>query len=121
MTPSGSASVSADDLVLTTTQVPLGAFGLAFMGAGPATTSPFFDGVLCTGAPFFRFPIDNSGLGGTLTEGPGIVAYSQVNFPVMGQILAGSTWRFQHWYRDSASLCGTDANLSNGVSVLFGP
>ncbi len=121
MTPSGSASATADDLVLTTTQLPLGSFGLAFMGPGTIAPVVFFDGLLCAGAPYYRFPIKNSGLSGTVSEGPGIVAYSQANFPSAGHIFAGTTWRFQHWYRDNASQCGTDVNVSSGASVLFGP
>lgn len=121
MTPSGSHSVSVDDLVLTTTQLPLGSFGLAFMGPGVVSAAPFFDGILCAGAPYYRFSIRHSGLTGTVQEGPGMVAYSQATFPNAGHILAGSSWNFQHWYRDSASLCGTDVNVSSGVRVSFSP
>jgi hypothetical protein len=121
MTASGSHSVSVDDLVLTTTQLPQSSFGLAFMGQGAIITVPFFDGTLCTGGPYYRFPIRNSGSTGTVTEGPGLVAYSHATFPGTGHILAGSSWRYQHWYRDNGGPCGTNVNISSGVRVQFSP
>lgn len=122
MTPSGSASVFADDLVLTTTGLPNGSFGLGFMGPGIIGPLPFFDGLLCVGGPHFRYNIANSGVTGTVVMGPGIVAYSISHFNPAGHIQAGDSWGFQHWYRDPGiSPCGNAVNTSSAVRVTFAP
>jgi hypothetical protein len=118
----GSVSVSADDLVLSAVQLPPNKSGLFFMGGAP-TELPFNDGRLCV-APgnvgIFRYQPQSSGPTGTLTLGPGIVAYSQ-KFAPGGNIQAGSTWHFQAWYRDPTGPCGYGANLSNAARVTFQP
>lgn len=122
MSPTGTSSVAADDLRLITNGLPAGSFGLGFMGPGVIGPVPFFDGLLCAGGPHFRYNITNGGVAGVAVLGPGIVAYSQSNFPPNGQIMPGDTWGFQHWYRDTgASPCGTDVNTSSAVRVRFRP
>lgn len=119
----GSASVGADDLVLTVEHVPAGQSGVVFMG-GAQVETPFGDGLLCVGAGgtgLFRFPVQAATPEGILTEGPGIVAFSQGAFSPPGQIAAGQTWQFQGWFRDPAGICGSSFNLSNGVEVVFTP
>jgi hypothetical protein len=119
MSASGTTSVAADDLVLRTTSLPLGSFGLAFMGPGVLAPTPFGDGLLCIAGPYYRYPIKNSGLSGTVVQGPGIVAYANSHFPLAGHISAGSTWSFQHWYRDSAGPCGNFTSVSSAMRVRF--
>jgi len=121
MTASGTTSVTADDLVLTTSSLPLGSFGLAFMGPSATSPLPFGDGLLCIGGPFFRFGVVNSGLSGVVVEGPGIVAFSHNNFPNGGHIQAGQSWSFQHWFRDAAGPCGNFVSVSNALRVTFMP
>jgi len=117
----GSPSASADDLVLTATGIIPNQFGLIFTGPG-SVEAPFGDGLRCVGAgTVYRYPIQNSGPGAALTQGPGLVSYSLANFPPAGQIVPGTTWRFQAWYRDPQGPCGSAFNLSNGLQVLFGP
>jgi hypothetical protein len=119
---SGSTSVSSDDLVLATAQLPPNKLGLAFMGGAPANL-PFHDGRLCIGpgnAGIFRYALQSSGSTGSMALGPGIVAQSQ-SFPPAGRIHSGSTWFFQTWYRDPAGPCGTGSNLSNAARVTFQP
>jgi hypothetical protein len=119
---SGSISVSSDDLVLATAQLPANKLGLAFMGGAPAN-SPFHDGRLCIGpgsAGIFRYPLQSSGASGVMALGPGIVAQSQ-SFLFAGRIQPGSTWFFQTWYRDPTGPCGTGSNLSNAARVSFQP
>ena len=53
---------------------------------------------------------------GTALNGEGFDVPAMV--PGGGPILAGSTWYFQCWYRDTASGSGS-SNLSNGLSVAF--
>ena len=119
----GSPSVTADDLRLSTIQVAPNQNGVLFMGPDQIE-SVFGDGLRCSGAgavQIFRFPIQNSGATGELVQGPGLVGYSTQNFPPPGHLLAGSTWRFQAWYRDPLGPCGSAFNLSNALSVTFGP
>jgi hypothetical protein len=118
----GSASVTADDLILRASLLPPGKPGLIYMGAGQINV-PFGDGHRCVGAGgvgTFRFQIRTSDADGRFVEGPGIVAHS-AGFPSAGHIDAGETWHFQAWYRDPAGPCGNNFNLSHGISVPFGP
>lgn len=121
MSGSGTTSVTDDDLVLSTEQLPQGAWSIVYMGA-LADDLPLGDGKLCTGGgyPLFRFPIKNSGASGTIVEGPGLVAYSQQQFGALGEIHPSSTWLFQIWYRNPSGPCGLGFNTSNGYSVTFG-
>jgi hypothetical protein len=109
----GSASVSANDLVLTAIDVAPNNFGIVFMG-DTQVNNPLGDGRVCAGGNTFRFPASNSGPGGILTlTGP---AGSSG-----GMITGGSTWNFQAWYRDIPGPCATGFNLSNGLSIGFTP
>ena len=119
----GSASVAADDLVLTTSQLPQNSFALTFMGPGVGDL-PFGNGRLCVspnGAKLFRFlPAQNSGANGTIQIGTGIVAASQINAFAGGDINPGQTWYFQTYFRDVGG-CQVGFNLSNAVRVDFQP
>ena len=121
LSASGTSSVASDNLVLTATQLPLFKSGLLFQGATAIAGIPFFDGRRCVGAPIFRYLGTNSGAVGSVSYGPGLVAYSVANFPVVGWITIGSTWNFQYWHRDTALPCGTKANVTNAVAVSFTP
>ncbi len=123
LTGGGTASVSIDDLTLSLTQIPPHQFALFYMGATPIH-QPFGNGVLCAGSGGygqFRFDIVNSSAGGFVSLGPGIVQYSEDNFPQTGQIVTGFTWIFQVWFRDAQGLCGSSFNTSNGLTVIFQP
>ena len=120
---SGSASVSADDLVLTSFDLPADKFGLTFMGGGQIQV-PFGDSLQCVGAGgvgVFRFPLQNTGAGGTLSLGPGLSALSVQRFSPAGHITAGSTWNFQSWMRDPMGPCGSGFTTSSAISVTFAP
>lgn len=123
LTACGTDGVAADDLVLTAYGVPPNQNGLVFMGGATASVL-FGDGLRCV-APgsggFHRFGVHNSGASGELVEGPGIVGHSATQFPPAGRIVAGATWHFQAWFRDPAGPCGSGFNLSNGLTVTFGP
>ena len=91
---SGSSSVAADDLVLTVTGLEPDKSGIFFMGRS-SVRSPLGDGLFCVSDPqkIFRFipPIPVPG-SGTVTLGPGIVAFADANFEVpIGQIDSGET------------------------------
>ncbi|MFT7679980.1 MAG: hypothetical protein ACI8QC_003986 [Planctomycetota bacterium] len=123
LTASGSGSISADDLVLSCTNLPTNRFGLMYMGPETANL-PFGDGIRCVGqgVPFslFRYSTSLIGANGTLVLGPGIVGISQ-NFSAAGQIQLCQTWNFQCVFRDDhAAQCNTGWNTSNAIGVTFG-
>ena len=120
----GTSSVTADDLILSVTNAPPFMFSLFYMGPN-VDCVPFGDGLRAVkpGPPtvgYFRFPVQNAGAAGVITQGPGIVAHS-VNFGASGTIVAGDLWRFQAYFRDNPGPCGYDFNLSNGYQVSFTP
>ncbi len=117
----GSTRVATDDLVLVASELPASGFGLVFMGPWPLPPAPLADGLLCISSPIFRFPARAIAGGGTLTEGPGLVAHTHANFPSGGWITAGQTWLFQTWYRDPKGPCGQGSNTTNGRAILFLP
>lgn len=122
---SGTLSVATDDLVLTMSQVPPDQFGLIYFGAGSELCAQWGDGLrgVQPGPPaaFMRFDVQNSGAAGAISAGPGLVAQAAATYGAMGQILGGSTWFFQGYYRDAAggSPCGQRFNLSNALGVTF--
>jgi len=116
----GSASVLADDLVLTATQAPPDQWGLFFMGPNQIDL-PFGDGRRCAGGQLFRYALQHSGPAGSFTLGPGVVADALTRFPPGGQITPGETWNFQVWHRDPAGPCGNAHTASNAFSVTFLP
>ncbi|MCC7012306.1 MAG: hypothetical protein IT454_07090 [Planctomycetes bacterium] len=117
----GSISVTNDDLVLSATQLPPSVSGLFFMGPASKPPSTFNDGLRCIDAPTLRYALQNSGLAGTMTLGPGLAALSAARFGPNGAIDPGETWYFQCWYRDGAGPCNQDSNVTNAVKVTFGP
>lgn len=107
----GTGSVTADDLVLTATQVPVNQPGILFRGSAAIGPFPFGDGLRCVGGSVVRFAVQNSGPGGVLSEGPGIAAAEGIG--------AFETWHFQAWFRDPVGPCGSGFNTSNAFEVLF--
>ena len=121
MSSSGTASVSADDLVLETIQLPANRFGIHFMGNqhGPAVTMG--NGLRCVTGSIFRYGVQSSGLG-SVELGPGIVSTTCTSLPSGGCITAGTSWTFQFWYREAGSPgCTASSNVSTAMTVLFTP
>ncbi len=119
----GSTSVTADDLVLKVTGMPIATLARFYMSS-QQTVMPFGDGLLCAGGggyPSFRFRAASTWPTGTLTQGPGTVAHSAQFFGPSGLITPSSTWNFQVWYRNPHGPCGGLINVSNAYSVTFGP
>lgn len=121
MTPSGSNSVGLDNLVLTTTQMPINVPCINFTSTNMGGPIPFNDGLRCLLGPLGRFPVSNSGAFGQVTYGPGLANYSVNNFPPALWYVSGATIGFQTWYRDPTGPCSLFTNLSNAVQVLFIP
>jgi hypothetical protein len=108
---SGSTSALADDLLLSSSQLPLNRFGLIF-GGPTAINSLFGDGLRCAGGSLKRYSVHNSGATGTIQQG------SVVSLGLLG---AGDTRHFQCWYRDPSGPCGSGFNVSDAYTVTFRP
>ena len=67
----------------------------------------------------YRYPIQ--GAPGGVTTYTGLVGYANANFPAAGNIVAGSTWNFTHWYRDPTGPCGSTYSAASALSVTFIP
>jgi plastocyanin len=117
LSSSGSTSVSAGDLVLAGSQLVPGQPGLYFQGNNAVNSQAgavFGDGLRCAGGGVVRLQV-------RMADGSGASA-TTVNIGAVGGVAAGTTRRYQLWYRDpSSSPCGTGFNLSNGVEVVFTP
>ncbi|MCP3915005.1 MAG: hypothetical protein GY711_05580 [bacterium] len=108
----GSLSVETNDLVLRAGPVPLGSPGVFLYGQQQAET-PLPGGTLCIGLPAVRIK----------TFAPQqqflTLALDLDDPPAGGEVLPGSTWNFQCWFRDAASASGS--SLSDAIAVTFLP
>lgn len=110
----GNTSIGDDDLTLAVG--PLAPFSFGFFiqaelgGAGNLPNG----GTLCVTQPFFRLPAEQAGSDGMMRH------ELQIQNPPSPaqQILAGSTWRFQAWHRDTTS---NGYGLSNALKLVFTP
>jgi hypothetical protein len=115
LTCSGDASVSADTLVLESTQLLPNQPCLFFQGnnainGGDGVT--FGDGLRCAGGGVIRLQV-------RFPDGAGNAA-TTLSVSVKGGCAAGDLKRYQNWYRDPASSsCGSLFNLTNGVEVTW--
>jgi hypothetical protein len=110
---SGSTSVAANNVNLTANPVP-NAFGLFFYGALQGNT-PLGNGTLCMSGSLNRLATHIASLQCLSHD-------LDVNNPSAGgpAILAGSTWNFQAWFRDTTA-GGALFDLSNGLEIVFTP
>jgi hypothetical protein len=118
MAPSGTTSVTANDVILVCLPVPTQQFGIFFYGSAQIL-APFGNGYLCVGAGttgLFRLPPTATGTVGILNRPLDIANPPQAS----GQILSGATWFFQGWYRDPVA-GGSFFNLSDAVEITFTP
>jgi hypothetical protein len=116
MTASGSSSLSAADMVLSSTGLVPSQPGLYFQGNNAIADGAgvtFGDGLRCAGGGVIRLQVrfaDSSGTSAT-----------SLDIGVKGLVSAGDTKRYQIWYRDpSTSPCGAQFNLSNGFEITWG-
>jgi hypothetical protein len=114
----GFASIAADTLVLTATNVT--GPGLFFQSSGLAGSPiTFGDGMLCAAAGIVRlgvvFPTAGSAsYPGGLTPNPIHIGGAPIN--------PGDTKHYQCWYRDAVVFCTTSTfNLTQGVSLQWAP
>jgi hypothetical protein len=108
-------SVAANDMLLTSSGVPAGQFGIFFYGAGRVQLT-FGNGFRCVGAgSIYRLPLGQSNGSGVQT-----FALDLNNLPNGGDIAAAELWNFQHWFRDPMG-GGAKFNLSDGLAIQFCP
>jgi hypothetical protein len=106
----GSQSVSANTFGLRATGGPSNTAGLFFYGPTEVQAA-FGNGFRCVGGVVWRLGIRPTNASG--------VATCPISFPTLpAAINAGSTWKFQYWYRNPAA-GGANFNLSDGLSVTF--
>ncbi len=109
ITVSGSQSLAANDLTLTTTGVPNKPF-LYFHGPNQQQV-PFGDGFLCAGGALIRIVPPGVAVGGVATR--------TVDLPSAGISSVGDR-NFQCWFRDPAA-GGAGFNTSDAATVTFVP
>ena len=111
---SGSTSLGMADLVLSSTGLPQGQFGVFFYGPNQVSV-PFGNGTRCVGGTLVRLAPIHSGAGGSVAQ-----PIDNSLLPALGQLSVGATRNFQFWYRDPAG-GGSAFNLSSALSVTFAP
>ncbi|MFT4538419.1 MAG: hypothetical protein ACI841_001706 [Planctomycetota bacterium] len=115
---SGSTSVSANLVALFAQPLPSNQPGIFYYGPNQIT-AVFGNGFRCVGAGALglaRLPVTNSGAGGVM------ITNMDLTNPAtpQTQILPGSTWNFQAWFRDPLG-GGAFYNLSDGLEITFTP
>ncbi|MDE0890831.1 MAG: hypothetical protein OSB14_01435 [Planctomycetota bacterium] len=113
---SGSASVSAANMVLSASGLVPNQPGLYFQGNNAINGGmgvAFGDGLRCAGGAVIRLQV-------RFADGAGSSATS-IDVAANGGVAPGDVKRYQIWYRDpGTSLCGAGFNLSNGMEVTWG-
>jgi hypothetical protein len=113
MSATGSASISANNLVLRAGPVQPSSAGLFFYGFA-TTQAPFGNGTRCITPPLTRFPVSTANNNGVLAFP---IDYSSTQ---AAQLVVGATAYFQSWYRDPAA-GGENFNTSDGYRLTFAP
>ncbi len=115
----GSASIAAADLTLHVAGLPSSPPGVFFAGdmaTAGGSGVPFLSGIRCVGGSVVRLA--------KLPNTPGGQASMPMQgFPPLHQMIGaqpGQTTYFQFWYRDPGGPCGSSANMSNGLRVVWG-
>lgn len=116
---SGSAVVSQNDFTLVGTNMPLNQFGLFVNGTaqGFVPNPGGSNGNLCVGGGLGRFNsgIVSSGATGSVSFNVDLTAIPRPSSTVA--VMAGDTWYFQLWHRDTAG--PGFSNFSEGLEVSF--
>jgi hypothetical protein len=117
----GSAVVALDDLSLHAVDLARNAFSyfLASRTQGFVANAGGSQGNLCLGGAIGRNvggQVVNSGATGSVTVLAPLGTMPQPTGPV--SVLAGETWHFQCWFRDSVGGAAT-SNFSDGLALLF--
>lgn len=116
----GSPFAANNAVTLTASQLPLGQFGYFLNSDAPGSFSglPNTRGILCLGGNLGRYN-DSSEIFFSGAGGVGSLILDLTDTPTnLGPvaILAGQTWYFQCWHRDSMIMT---SNFSNGLEIQF--
>jgi len=121
MGASGTATVTSNDLVLEASSMPNNSFGffLTSLSQGFVANPGGSQGNLCLGGAIGRFvgpgQIQNSGATGAISLA---VDNSMQPTPAgLIQVMAGETWNYQAWFRDSNGMGGATSNFTDGLEV----
>ena len=126
LSSTGTASVSADTLVLTSTAEKPSAFSLFLQGDQEIAPVNFGDGLRCAGGALKRLYSHNA-VGGTVSAPQGADPSITARSAALGDAIPANGTRIYHvYYRDPvASFCpdppGSTFNASNGLRVLWAP
>jgi probable HAF family extracellular repeat protein len=111
----GSTSISTNVFSISAIGGVPSQFGLFYYGPNQVEV-PFGDGFRCVGGGIHRlnpaFQSDDSGTS---------LRHLDFTQPELSPVTPGSTWSFQHWYRDPLGPGGTGFNLSDALRVTFCP
>ena len=118
----GSPVLAEDSVTLTAWNLPLNETGYFMAGESQGYLRHFGGsaGILCLGAPIYRFSSPASG-GAVLDSGDTGTVELTLDLGLLPQGITfdpGETWYFQLWYRDVDS-GGPTSNTSDGLTVLF--
>ena len=123
ITASGSATVSANNLVLEARDLPSNAFGF-FLTSDTPTFTPNPGGSmghLCLGGAIGRYvgpgEIQNSGALGSFSLAVDLTRHPTPTGAVA--VGAGDTWYFTAWFRDVDPAGASTSNFTSGLEVTF--
>jgi hypothetical protein len=115
----GSPFVSDNDLTLLTLGMATNQFGYCLASqSGAFIPNPGGSaGNLCLGNPIARFvsQVQNSGGSGSFSV---VVDLTSIPSTPVHAVVAGETWYYQTWYRDSVLGIPT-SNFSDGIRIAF--
>ena len=126
ITATGSPSLSADTLVLTSDGERATSFSLFIQGDAEIAPASFGDGLRCAGGNLKRLYAKNA-VGGAVTAPEGAEPTISARSAALGDSIPTLATRiYQVYYRDpDPAFCpdpqGSTFNVSNGLRVLWGP
>jgi Tol biopolymer transport system component len=117
----GTTQISADALSLRASRLPANAPTLFFQGTqsvNGGAGAVLGDGLRCAGGTIKRMGTHHA-LGGVVLYG---YVVGDPRISVTGSVMAGSTYEYQAWFRDTAPYCtSATSNLTNAVEVTWQP
>jgi hypothetical protein len=111
----GAPSVLSSTLSLQASQLAPGGLGIFFQGKNTINSGMgrmFGDGLRCAGGAAVRLQVVMADASGDSS--------TNVNIGAVSGAVAGDTRRYQFWYLDALSPCGSGFNLTNAVEVVWG-
>lgn len=114
----GNASLSADTVTLTGTDMAPASFSLFLQSATNMGAAPFFfDGLRCVGPSFVRLSTKMSVAGAAAIGSPA------TPLSILGGVASPGTqyYHYQVVYRNNAGPCNALANSTNGVAIVWAP